>query len=102
MDFIVEQPRTMGGSDFIWVIVDLLTKSTPFLPVKTTHEVGYLARFFVAKIVRLHGVHSSIVSDRDPKFTLIFWGAFHNEMGTGLNLSTSNHPKNDGKLERTI
>ncbi|XP_058726596.1 uncharacterized protein LOC131597956 [Vicia villosa] len=102
MDFIVGLPRVLGGHDSIWVIVDRLTKSAHFLPVKTTHKVSHLARLFVVEIVRLHGVPSSIVSDRDPKFTSRFWKAFHQEMGTNLNLSTSNHPQTDGQTERTI
>ncbi|XP_058756484.1 uncharacterized protein LOC131629722 [Vicia villosa] len=102
MDFIVGLPRVLGGHDSIWVIVDRLTKSAHFLPVKTTHKVSHLARLFVVEIVRLHGVPSSIVSDRDPKFTFRFWKAFHQEMGTNLNLSTSNHPQTDGQTERTI
>ncbi|XP_058726825.1 uncharacterized protein LOC131598218 [Vicia villosa] len=102
MDFIVGLPRARGGYDSIWVIVDRLTKSAHFLPVKTTHKVIHLARLFIAEIVRLHGVPSSIVSDRDPKFTSRFWKAFHNEMGTRLDMSTSNHPQTDGQTERTI
>ncbi|XP_058784742.1 uncharacterized protein LOC131659586 [Vicia villosa] len=102
MDFIVGLPRVFGGHDSIWVIVDRLTKSAHFLPVKTTHKVSHLARLFVLEIVRLHGVPSSIVSDRDPKFTSRFWTTFHQEMGTELNLSTSNHPQTDGQTERTI
>ncbi|XP_058761197.1 uncharacterized protein LOC131634544 [Vicia villosa] len=102
MDFIVGLPRTRGGYDSIWVIVDRLTKSAHFLPVKTTHKVIHLARLFIAEIVRLHGVPSSIVSDRDPKFTSRFWKMFHKELGTRLDMSTSNHPQSDGQTERTI
>src|SRR3954464_4124966 len=58
MDFIVGLPRAQGGYDSIWVIVDRLTKSAHFLPVKTTHKVMHLARLFIAEIVRLHGVPS--------------------------------------------
>ncbi|XP_058758713.1 uncharacterized protein LOC131631966 [Vicia villosa] len=91
-----------GGYDSIWVTVDLLTKFAHFLPVNTTHKVSHLARHFVVEVVRLHGVPSSIVSDRDPKFTSRFWKAFHQDMGTDLNLSTSNHPQMDGQTERTV
>ena len=80
----------------------LLTKFTHFLPVKMTHKVPHLERLFIAKIVRLHGVPSDIVSDRDLKFTLRFWKEFHCEMGTRLSLSTSNHSQTDGQTERTI
>ena len=72
MDFAVGLPRTQGGYDSIWVIVDRLTKSAHFLAVKTTYKANHLAMLFIAEIVRLHGVPSSIVSDRDPKFTSRF------------------------------
>ena len=102
MDFAVGLPSTQGGYDSIWVIVDRLTKSAHFLAVKTTYKASHLARLFIAEIVRLHGVPSSIVSDRDPKFTSRFWRAFQQAMGTNLRLSTSNHPQTDGQTERTI
>lgn len=54
------------------------------------------------EIIRLHGVPANIVSDRDPKFTSMFWKAFHHAIGTKLSLSTSNHPQFDGHAERTI
>ena len=102
MDFAVGLPRTQGGYDSIWVIVDRLTKSAHFLAVKTTYKASHLARLFISEIVRLHGVPSSIVSDRDPKFTSRFWRAFQHFMGSKLHLSTSNHPQTDGQTERTI
>ena len=102
MDLIVGLPRTLGGHDSIWVIVDWLTKFAHFLLVKTKHKAPRLKRFFVTEIVRLHGVPYRIVSDRDPKFTLQFWKEFRREMGIMLNLSTSNHPQTDGKTKRTI
>ena len=69
MDFIVGLPRTRAGSDAIWVIVDRLTKSGHFLPVRTKFSMDRLAELYINEIVRLHGVPVSIVSDRDPRFT---------------------------------
>ncbi|XP_028118404.1 uncharacterized protein LOC114315972 [Camellia sinensis] len=68
MDFIVGLPHSSRGMDSIWVIVDQLTKSNHFLPVKTFYNVDKLANIYVNEIVRLHGVPISIVSDRDSKF----------------------------------
>lgn len=102
MDFVIGLPRTQAGYDSIWVIVDRLTKSTHFIPVKTTFNTLKLAKIFIKEIVRLHGVPTSIVSDRDPKFTSQFWKAFHRAFGTCLNLSTAYHPQTDGQTERTI
>ena len=50
----------------------------------------------------MHGIPSSIVSDRDPKFTSHFWGALHQALGTKLRLSSAYHPQTDGQTERTI
>jgi hypothetical protein len=64
MDFVVGLPKTQKGHDSIWVIVDRLTKVAHFLPVQTTYGGEKLAKLYIANIVKLHGVHSRIVSDR--------------------------------------
>ena len=66
MDFVLGLPRSSKGFDSIWVVIDRLTKSTHFLPVKKTYPIHRLARLYVDEIVRLHGVPASIVSDKDP------------------------------------
>ena len=57
---------------------------------------------YIKEIVRLHGVPSSIVSDRDPRFTSRFWGAFQRAFGTKLCLSMTYHPQTDELSKRTI
>ncbi|KAL5540026.1 hypothetical protein UlMin_046190 [Ulmus minor] len=69
MDFIVGLPKTTNKYDSIWVVVDRLTKSAHFLPVRTTYTADQLAELYVHEIVRLHGVPLSIISDRDSRFT---------------------------------
>ena len=69
MDFIVGLPRTQQGNDTVWVIVDQLTKSTHFLPIKVSHSLNKLVELYIKKVVRLHGIPATIVSDRDPRFT---------------------------------
>ena len=64
MDFIVGLPKTMSKYDSIWVIVDRLIKSAHFIPVKVTYNAEKLAKIYISKIVRLHGVPLSIISDR--------------------------------------
>jgi len=72
MDFIVGLPRTPSGHNAIWVIVDRLTKVAHFIPVNTTYTGDKLAQLYIDRIVKLHGVPSRIVSDRDAKFTSRF------------------------------
>jgi hypothetical protein len=84
------------------VIVDRLTKSAHFLPVKSTYRAPQYAELFITEIVKLHGVPLSILSYRDPIFTSHFWKAFQKALRTRLKLSTSHHPQTDGQSERTI
>ena len=102
MDFVSGLPRTTTGYDAVWVIVDRLTKSAHFLPIRTTYSVDKLAELFIKEIVRLHGVPLSIVSDRDTRFTSRFWQRLHDGMGSRLKFSTAFHPQTDGQSERTI
>nr|GFD20375.1 retrotransposable element Tf2 [Tanacetum cinerariifolium] len=66
-DFITGLPRTQRRHDAIWVVVDRLTKSVHFLPIRKDYSVSRLAKTFQQDIVRLHGTPSAIVSDRDPR-----------------------------------
>ena len=102
MDFVVGLPRSRDGYDSIWVIMDRLTKSAHFLPVKATYFVAKLAKLYVKYIVCLHGVPASIVFDRGFMFTSQFWQKLQEAMGTRLDFSTAFHPQTDGQSERTI
>ena len=68
MDFISAFPLTQRKHDSIWVIIDRLTKSAHFIPVRIDYSMDRLAELYVDEIFRLHGVPLSIVSDRDPRF----------------------------------
>ncbi|KAL5740018.1 hypothetical protein ACOSQ2_029198 [Xanthoceras sorbifolium] len=93
---------TMDFHDAVWVIVDRLTKSAHFLPVRTDYSLDRLAELYIREIVRLHGVPVSIISDRDPRFTSRFWKKFQEALGTRLSFSTAFHPQTDGQSERVI
>ncbi|KAA3462044.1 DNA/RNA polymerases superfamily protein [Gossypium australe] len=67
------RPKTPRKKDVVWVIVDRLTKSAHFISVRVDYALDKLAELYIAEVVRLHGVHVSIISDRDPRFTLRFW-----------------------------
>ena len=102
MDFITKLPKTTSGLDTIWVIVDRLTKSAHFLPIKETDKLEKLTRTSLREIVRLHGVPISIISDRDSRFTSRFWQSLQKALGTRLDMSTAYHTQTDGQSERTI
>nr|GEU61708.1 hypothetical protein [Tanacetum cinerariifolium] len=102
MDFVSGLPRTPSGYDSIWVIVDRLTKSARFLPIKKTDSIEKLAQLYLKEIVCRHGVHMSIISNRDSLFTSRFWETLQKSLGTQLKLSTAYHPETDGQNERTI
>ena len=102
MDFVFKLPPTTQRHDDIWVVVDRLTKSAHFLPIREKFSPHKLANLFLNHIVGLHGVPVSIILDRDPRFTSRFWKGLMKEVGVKLNLSTAFHPQTDGQSERTI
>ncbi|GJZ68205.1 putative reverse transcriptase domain-containing protein [Tanacetum coccineum] len=69
MDFITKLPKMAAGFDSIWVIVDRLTKSAHFLPMRETNSTEKLTRLYMKEIVARHGIPVSIISDRDSHFT---------------------------------
>ena len=102
MDFVVGLPLIGRKHDSFWVVVDRLTKSTHFLPVRTDYALDKLTKLYIREIVQLHGIPISIISYRDPRFTSSFWGKLQEALGTRLNFSTTFHPQTDGHSERVI
>ena len=72
MDFLVGLPVIGRKHDSVWVMVDRLTKSAHFLPVKTDYSLEKLVELYISEIVRLHEIPISIISDRDSRFTSRF------------------------------
>ncbi|GJZ50959.1 putative reverse transcriptase domain-containing protein [Tanacetum coccineum] len=91
IDFVTKLPRTSSGHDTIWVIVDRLTKSAHFLPMREDYKMDILARLYLNEIVARHGVSISIISDRDSRFTSRFWQSMKNALGIRLDMSTAYH-----------
>ncbi|GKD88422.1 putative reverse transcriptase domain-containing protein [Tanacetum coccineum] len=102
MDFVTKLPKTTSGQDTIWVIVDRLTKSVHFLPMKETNTMEKLTRQYLMEVVSRHGVPVLIISDRDSKFTSHLRKSLNEALVTQLDISTAYHLQTDGQSERTI
>jgi len=100
MDFIVGLPKTAKGYESIWVVVDRLTKSAHFIPVKTGYKSHQYAELYIVRIVSLHGIPKTIISDRGSQFVARFWEQLHAALGTQLIRSSAYHPQTDGQTER--
>nr|GEY74151.1 putative reverse transcriptase domain, ribonuclease H-like domain protein [Tanacetum cinerariifolium] len=102
MDFVTKLLKTVAEQDTIWVIVDRLTKSAHFLPMREDDTLEKLMRQYLKEVVSRHGVLVSIISDRDGRFMSHFWKSLNKALGTRLDMSTAYHPKTNGQSERTI
>jgi transposase InsO family protein len=100
MDFVVGLLLTSHRHNAILVIVDKLTKSAHFIPIRDTYDVTDVAHVFLSEVIRFHRIPKKIISDRDSRFTSRFWTSLQSMLGTQLNLSTTYHPETDGKTER--
>ncbi|GKB62133.1 putative reverse transcriptase domain-containing protein [Tanacetum coccineum] len=94
--------KTATDQDMIWVIVDHLTKSAHFLPMRKDDTLEKLTRQYLKEVVSRHGVPFSIISDRDGKFTSYFWKTLNKALSTRFDISTTYHPQIDSQSERTI
>ncbi|GKC38714.1 putative reverse transcriptase domain-containing protein [Tanacetum coccineum] len=91
-----------SGYDTIWVIIDRLTKSAIFTPMRETDSIEKLARKYLKEVVTRHEIPVSIICDRDPRFASNFWRSLQKALGTNLDMSIAYHPQTDGQSERTI
>ncbi|GJV49795.1 putative reverse transcriptase domain-containing protein [Tanacetum coccineum] len=102
MDFVTKLPKSSQGYDTIWVIIDRLTKSTIFVPMRETDPMEKLTRMYLKEVVTSHGIPVSIICDRDPRFASNFWRSLQKALGTSLDMCTAYHLQTDGQSERTI
>jgi transposase InsO family protein len=101
-DAVTGLPKTKRGHDAIQVYVERLCKLKHFAATRSTDGAKELAASFSHSVVRLHGVPTAVVSDRDPRITAHFYSELSRLMGTQLKMSTARHPQTDGQSEREI
>jgi hypothetical protein len=99
MDFITKLPRISKQHDAI-MVVDKLTKASHFIPMKVTHKETNVVDIYMREVACFHSITKTIVSNKDPNFTSMFWKGLFKGFGTNLNFSTTYHPETEGKAER--
>lgn len=98
MDFIVNLPWS-NGFNAIFVVVDHLSKQGSFIPCTTGLTAAEFGELFVRHIVCCFGLPDSIITDRDPRWTLDFWKGVARFLKTKMSLSSAHHPQHDGQTE---
>jgi hypothetical protein len=98
MDFITGLPKA-HGKDFIFVVVDRLTKFAHFFSISMDFNTSQVAYMFFREVFMLHGILKTTVSDKDNIFMRLFWQKLFRLVGTELTPNTSYHPQIDGKTE---
>ena len=98
-DFIFGLPKSANGHDGIWTIIDRFSKQAHFIPVKKNINAEQIARLFIQHIFKNHGLPQSIIGDRDPRTTSLFWRALFDNLVTKLKFSSAYHPQTDGQSE---
>jgi hypothetical protein len=99
MDFITHLPPSQQF-DAILVVVDRLTKMRHLIPCAGTCNAEEVARLYVQHVWKLHGLPTTVVSDRGPQFVATFWKHLNKRLKINSLLSTAFHPETNGQTER--
>ncbi|MCO5550084.1 hypothetical protein L7F22_003563 [Adiantum nelumboides] len=97
MDFIFDLPRTPTENDGIQTIICKFSNQVHFVPARKKIKSEHMVKLFIHNIFKYHGMPQSIVSDRDPRMTSLFWKTLFENIGTTLKFSSSFHPQTDGQ-----
>ena len=98
MDFITGLPKVQGR-DFIYVVVNRLTKFADFYAISIEYNAIQVAELFFREVFRLHGLSRNIISDMDSRFIGTFWRDLFRLVGTELTPNTNYHPQTNGQTE---
>ena len=96
LDFVTALPRTQRGFDAVLTVVCRFSKLVTLIPCTTEIDAHETARLFFEHVVCKYGVPKKLISDRDVRFTSLFWKALFALFSCKLNMSTAFHPQTDG------
>ena len=100
VDFVGPLPQSTEGNDCILVLVDRFSKMVKLRPCKKTITAVQTGRLLLDMLLEVGKLPSSIISDRDVRFTGAVWGQLWRGLKTELKMSTAYHPQTDGQTER--
>ncbi|MGH9619265.1 MAG: RNase H-like domain-containing protein [Bryobacteraceae bacterium] len=100
IDFVGPLPKTADHHDFILSVKDQLTKQVHFIPTTVNVTAKGTVKLLLEHVIKLHGLPSAIVSDRDVRFQSTLWKEIWKTWGSRLMMGSSYHPQTNGQTER--
>jgi len=99
LNFLTRLPRTKKQHGSIMVVVEKLSKTAHFIPIKSTYKMVEIANIFMREIFQLHGIPRVVIFDRDVKFTSTFWKTLFAGLGSQIQFSITYRPQTDGQTK---